>query len=599
MKISKVDGSVCGAVLNRPPASLRTVQAARRSFCRAVATVTTVATEASVPQTTQTNHGVVCCPRSLTWIASTFLPLTKEILRPSQASLPRPRRQCYSTASEAAPAPSVNFPHSRLPSGDQNRHQLMSLVGQRGAGTVQEHLDFHRDPYRRGYAQPDGPTLQVSEKKSDVEYPEREETFHISDHVQEHITKLCSAVGLRMRHPHRVSLESIYKLYCQLPEPRMLYLTWQWRNRLLKVMGTPAKREVESMLRYFALVADVKNAGLTLRRSQWNYALAFATKYTTRMTTKEMDSALRLWREMEKEAHVMGNDVTFNVLFDVAAKSGNFTLADMIYQEMENRGIEFNRFHHVSLIHYFGLRFDSGGVRAAYKEMVDSGEMIDTVVLNCVISGLLRCGEEDAAEETYQRMKSAHALAPDMPQRDYMMGKVITKVLMMFSKVAKQHPELRESLQASTLLTPDLHTYQLLIQHYAIKVGNLSKVAQYLDEMKQLKIPIHPTLFLALFKGFHLHGGFPGSEWSEQRLSGVLTALYQAKDANGKDFRIETWPVVWALRAVKKCSSNTAVLETFDAMSERWDIVGERLQFIHAILENILEDKDMKSNMAN
>ncbi|KAG5943921.1 hypothetical protein E4U53_006982 [Claviceps sorghi] len=596
MKISKIDGFVCGAVLNRPPASLTTVQTAKRSFCRAAVI------EAPVPQT---NKRHVSCPRSSKWILSTFMPPAQQVLRPCQESQPRSRRQCYGTRSKtasaapASPAPSADFPHSRLLSGNQDRHQLMSLVGQRGAGTVQEHFDYHRDTYRRGYAQPDGPILQVSDKKSDAEYPTREETFKISDHVQEHIVKLCSALRLRIRHPHRVSLESIYKLYCQLPEPRLLYLTWQWRNRLLKAMGLPAKRNVESMLRYFALVADVKNAGLTLRRSQWNYALAFATKYTKWMTAQEMESALRLWREMEKEAHVMGNYVTFNVLFDVAAKSGNFTLADMIYQEMKNRGIEFNRFHHVSLIYYFGLRFDSGGVRAAYKEMVDSGEMIDTVVLNCVISGLLRCGEEDAAEETYQRMKSAHALAPHMPQRDYLMSKVVTRVLMMFAKVGKKFPELKESLQRSTQLTPDLHTYQLLIQHYAIKVGNLSKVAQYLDEMKQLKIPVHPTLFLALFKGFHRHGGFPGSEWSEQRLSGVLAAMYQAKDASGEAFRIETWPVVWALRAVKKCSSNDAVLETFDAMSERWDIEGERLQFIHAILENILEDKDLRVNMAS
>lgn len=524
---------------------------------------------------------------------------TKEIPRPPPAAQQRSRRQCYSTASEAASsASSGSLPHSRLLSGDQNRHQLMSLVGQRGEGTVQEHFDFHRDPYRRGYAQPDGPNVQVSDKKNDVEYPTREETFKISEELREQIAKLCSAIGQRIRHPNRISLESIYKLYCQLPEPRMLYFTWQWRSRLLKVMGTPPKRDVESMLRYFALVADVKNAGLTLRRTQWNFALAFATKYATRTTTQEMESALRLWREMEKEAHVLGNDVTFNILFDAAAKSGNFTLADMIYKEMENRGIEFNRFHHVSLIHYFGLRLDSGGIRAAYREMVDSGEMIDTVVLNCVISGLLRCGEEEAAEETYQQMRNAHALASDMPQRDYRMNKVVTRVLIMFSKVGKQHPELKESLQTRIQLAPDLHTYKLLIQHHAIKVGNLAKVAQFLDEMKRLKVFVHPTVFLALFKGFHQHGGFPGSDWSGQRLSGVLTALYQAKDTNGNAFKIESWLVVWALRAVKKCSSNDAVLETFDAMSERWDLEGERLQFIHAILENILQDKDMKLSMA-
>lgn len=586
MKISgRVDGSVCGAVLNRPSASLRNVHTARRSLCRAVdlaAETTTHKPKVSTP-----------CTRSSQWLLSTFTP---EVRRPPLMP-PRLARRCYSTASEATTTTTKSLPYSRLLSNDQEKRHLMSFVGERGEGSVQEHFEFHRDPYRRGYAQPDGPKLQVSDKKHDVEYPTRDETFKISDQLQAHILKLYAAIGQRLRHPNRITLDAIYKLYGQLPEPRMLYLTWQWRSRLLKVMGTPPKRDMESMLRYFTLVADVKNAGLTLRRTQWNFALAFATKYASRTTTQEMESALRLWREMEKEADVMGNDVTFNVLFDVAAKSGNFTLADMIYKEMESRGIEFNRFHHVSLIHYFGLRLDSGGVRAAYKEMVDSGEMIDTIVLNCVISGLLRCGEEAAAEDTYEQMKNAHNLSADMPQRDYMMNKVVTRVLMMFSKVGKQHPQLQESLQTNIQLAPDLHTYKLLIQHQAIRVGSLAKVAQYLDEMKHLKVSVHPTIFLALFKGFYLHGGFPGSEWSEQRLNGVLKSLYQAKDSHGKAFRIEQWLVIWALRAVKKCASNEAVLEAFDAMAQRWDTRGERQQFMHAILENILQDKDMKSPM--
>ncbi|KZZ97341.1 pentatricopeptide repeat containing protein [Moelleriella libera RCEF 2490] len=487
------------------------------------------------------------------------------------------------------------LPPSRQTAEDEAQLQLKSFVDERGEGTVQEHFDLYRDPFRRGYAPSDGPRFQISDKKQDVEFPKREETLNLDLGTREKISKLYLAISHRIRHPHRIPLEHIHKLYCQLPEPRMLCLTWQWRGRLLKVMGTPPKRDMDSMLRYFALAADVKNAGLTLRRSQWNYAIAFATKYAARTTKHEMESALRLWRDMEKEAKIMGNDVTFNILFDVAAKSGNFGLADMLYQEMESRGIEFNRFHHVSLIHYFGLRLDSGGIRAAYKEMVDAGEMIDTIVLNCVISGLLRCGEEDAADATYQRMKNAHAQTCDMPRRDYMSNKVVNRVLMMFTKVGKSHPRLKESLQTTVQVIPDMHTYKLLVQHNALRVGSLAKVAQYLDEMKHLRIRVHPTIFLSLAKAFYLHGGFPGSEWSAQRLDGVLAALYEAKDSNRHGFRIESWLVIWTLRAVKKCSSNEAVNNTFDALSQRWDIHGDRLEFIHAILENILNDRDMKS----
>lgn len=496
----------------------------------------------------------------------------------------------------AAPK-SANQPMPHIPIRD--KQTLLSYVPPEDSSTVDEHFDFYRDPFRRGYAPSDGPKLQVSETKHDVEYPPKGEVYTGGDELKRQVTKLCGRISLRMRQPHRESLEAIYSLYCQLPEPRMLNLTGQWRNRLLKIMGTPRKRGMASMLRYFALVADVKNAGLTLRRTQWNFALAFATKYAARAGAREMDSALRLWREMEREAKIQGNDVTFNVLFDVAAKAGNFTLAEMIYQEMENRGLEFNRFHHVTLIYYFGLKLDSGGIRAAYREMVESGEMIDTVALNCVISGFLRCGEEAAAEDTYQRMKNGNTPAVDMPERNYMMDKVVTKVLMMFSKVGKDHPQLKRSLQTNVQLAPDLRTYRIFVEHYAIKVGDLTKVAQYLDEMKFLRIPIHPTIFLALLKGFYVHGGYSGSEWSQSRLEGVLSALYEARDERARGFRIDRWLVIWALRAVHKCSTPEAVMQTYDDMSRRWDIPSEREPFMHALLENIVQDKDLKAKGSN
>lgn len=487
-------------------------------------------------------------------------------------------------------------PPPKAPIGFNDMSKLLSYVPpDENSTTVEEHFDFHRDPYRRGYAPSDGPRLEVSERKDDVEYPQRDDVYTAKEETKRLLVKLCGSISLKLRHPTHRTHDSIYKLYQKLPEPRMLNLTGRWRDRLMRIMALPHKKEVDSMLRYFALIADVKHAGLTLRRAHWNYAMAFATKYAAQAGAQEMESALKLWRQMEREAYIQSNDVTFNVLFDVAAKAGNFALADMIHKEMETRGIEFNRFHHVSLIHYFGLKLDSSGMRAAYKEMVESGEMIDTAVLNCVISGFLKCGEETAAEETYQKMKDGNTAAKNMPQKDYMTEKMLTKVLMMFTKVGKSHPQLKKSLQTNVQLAPDLRTYKLFVEYYAIKAGNLGKVAQYLDEMHSMNVPIHPTVFLALLKGFYVHGGVQGSVWTTDRLRGVLSALYDARDQQARGFRIDRWLVIWALRAVRKCATKNAVVQTFDEMQERWDIPEDRHQFMHSFLENVIEDRDMKS----
>ncbi|PHH72988.1 hypothetical protein CDD80_4109 [Ophiocordyceps camponoti-rufipedis] len=522
----------------------------------------------------------VACTRSSLWLRSTFIAVAAS----PRAGETVPRRQRSRRYRSSAAA--------RSPRKPVDRQYLLSLVGGVDDESVHHLFDSYRDP---GFALPDGPRIRISDRKPDVQYPSREETARADENALRIVVRLCTAIGQRLRNPARISLEAIYDLYRRLPEPRMLLLTWHWRSRLMRVMGTPPQRSTDSMLRYFALVADVKNAGLTLRLCEWNYALSLAARYSVSATARHVESTLRLWRDMEREAHVPGNEVTFNILFDVAAKAGNFRLADMVYREMEGRGLEFNRFHHVSLIHYFGLKLDSAGIRAAYREMVDSDEMIDTIVLNCVIAGLLRCGEEAAADYVYERMKSSHALAPELPQKNYMIKRVISRVLLMFSRVAKRFPDLKNPLQTQVHLSPDLRTYKLLIRHHAIRLGSIAKVAQYLDEMRQLLVPVHPTIFLALFKAFYLHGGFPGSDWSEARLDGVLSAMYQARDDQVATFSIRVWLVIWALRAVEKCSSTAAVDKAYTELSRRWDVPESRRQFMCDIYDNIRTRKDLRA----
>ncbi|PHH73862.1 hypothetical protein CDD82_5229 [Ophiocordyceps australis] len=573
--VRRADGSIRGALrVKRQSASLRDVHATQQSPSKPATT--------AQEQRRRASKRAISCPWTSTWLLSTFC---------------RPKQRCSSaTATATAAVGDTALP--TLPCStpaSQDKKYLLSLVGGTHEGSVEDHLKFHNDPYLRRYAQPDGPRLKVSERKQDVEFPSAQETMWANDSVRSILLRLYLAITHRLRRPHRVALGPIYKIYQQLPQPRMLNLAWQWRNRLLKVMGTPRKPHLKAMLRYFELVADAKNAGLTLRRSQWNHALNLAAKHTARTSHRELESTLDLWKQMELNAHIPGNDVTFNILFNVATKAGNFALADFIFREMENRGIEFNRYHHVSLIHYFGLKLDSQGLRAAYKEMVQAGQVIDTVVLNCVISGLLRCGEEAEAEGTYVRMRDNHSLALNLPQRSYMTNKVITQALLMFSRIGKQHPKLRGHFQLGIHLTPDLHTYKLLVQHYAIRLGSLSKVAKSLDEMKYLKISVHPTIFLVLFKGFYRHGGFRGSDWSANRLEGVLEALYVVHDQNARQFRLGRWLVIWALRAVQRCAGTDDVKRHFAALAQRWDVPPDSHAFMHGIYDNILSGRDLKS----
>jgi pentatricopeptide repeat protein len=471
-----------------------------------------------------------------------------------------------------------------------NKDELLSLVDQTQDTTVEEHLQLSRDPYMRGYAPADGPDLTVSDRPDDKDFPSFHETREGGEHEHEILVKLWRALQRRLRNPYKTDIEYIYGLYQSLPEPRMPYLHAKIRHALMKCLGREDKNS-KSMLRYFAVVADIQSSGLRLTRPEWNSALSFAARYVGHSTESEAAAAMNLWKEMEHDAGISANDVTFNILFDVTSKAGNFVLSELLYKEMEKRGFKYNRYHHVSLIHFFGLKMDSDGIRAAYKEMVEDGEMIDTTVLNCVIAGLLRCGEEYAAERVYDRMKAAHERAPAMPYRNYMNDSAITKVLMMFAKISKRNPTLRRQFQTASPIVPNIQTYRILLNHYAVKMSALDKVAHYLDDMKWFLIPLHGAVFLALFKGFSLHGGPEGQVWGPQRLESVWKAFAQALAENTHGLYVDVWMAKWILRAFRRCVTQERVREVWQELKPRCeaDFEPEDVEHFEEFLVDLFE----------
>jgi len=538
------------------------------------------------------------------------------------------------------------------PGSHQNKEEMLALVDQVQQGTVATYMNFQRDPFMRGYAPAEGPDVTVSERLEDKHFPGSDEVRGIDDPTQALIAKLWRAINRRLVNPYKTNIGYIYDLYQQLPGRRITHLHWRIRHRLLKVMGREQKNQ-KSMLRYFAIVADVQEAGLRLTLPEWNAAVSFAARWVGHSQDKENKAALQMWKEMETDAGVKSNAVTFNILFDVASKAGNFVLAEKIYREMGKRNLPWNRYHHVSLIHFFGLKQDSDGIRAAYREMVEAGELIDTVVLNCVMSGFLRCGEEDAADRVYERMKTAHESAPSMPYRNQMSDSVITKVLMMFAKIGQEadgkHPDqqwkddarmdlgggsggghsgaktglgaveniqdvvqatrkdlgaeddaqsskpetdgaetsvkgkgdggaLRRHFQRQSPIVPDLQTYRIFLNHYAVRVSALDKVFCYLEDMKWFQIPIHGAIFLALFKGFALYGG-PGQQWSRARLNTVYDAFRAALAENANGMYMDIWMAKWILRAFRRCDTEDRLWEVWAEIKPRCESDFEQGDF--------------------
>lgn len=470
---------------------------------------------------------------------------------------------------------------------NRTKEELMALVDDYGGQSFTDQLPLLELP--RLHQPSDGPHLTVSDKAQD-EWPPPRRAWPADDETKAKLDALNEALKDFSKDP-----EEIYLLYRDLPAPRVPYLESKARHKLLHHLAVIEHKNEHSMLRYLSVVDDMKGTAIPLSTSEWNSALSFVSRYVARSTAVEVESALHMWREMEHVAGVKGSDATFNVLFDVATKAGKFTLAKMIYKEMQARGFEFTRYHHVSQIHYYGLKGDGDGARAAYKALVEAGEIVDTVVLNCMMSALIYAHEPNAAENIYERMKRIHletsgsALTP----RNYKDRREINKTLMKMALIAKADPSRREEFQRRSIIAPDLQTYRILVNYYAVETGELDKAAKVLDEMKWFELPVHGALFLALLKGFGMHGGIRYTHWTEDRLENVWKAFMDALDNEVEDLYMSKWIVMWALRAFAKCSGKSRTIDVWEQIKERWDPVGDDLDHVLKALRPLLEGEDM------
>ena len=383
--------------------------------------------------------------------------------------------------------------------------------------------------------------------------------------------------------------KAAFEAYSSLPFPKISKMSTDGIRLLFRRLATVEKKDEDSMLRYLSVVDDMKSADIALTEAEWNSAIAFCGFCFTQIKAADVEMALRTWKEMEEEAAVKSGHVTFNILFDMAAKAGKFVLAEMILKEMEARKLNLNRYARVGLIYYHGLRADGEAVRKAYRDFVDTGEIVDTVVLNCVIASLIRAGEPDAAERVYERMKrrfTSHT-GKTLRSLDWRDTRELGRVLNRAARVYRHQPARLQQMRDEQALIPDLHTYSIFIEHHASQTGELRRIVALLTEMQSIGLPMHGRIFLKIFKGFSCHGGIRYTSWTKARLESVWSAFLAALDES--DVEIMKWMVIWTVRAFGRCAGRERMLEIWGELRRRWKphASGE-LEMVVSILRDVL-----------
>jgi len=406
--------------------------------------------------------------------------------------------------------------------------------------------------------------------------------------VRNIIQKLERLLGDNNAPPDR-----IFELYKSLPLPRASYLPRRLFSDILHHLADVPRKTEQVMMQYLSILEDMKASQMPIKLSQWNTAIHLAGRYVgSRATMSELETSLSFWKEMETEAGIKGDKVTFSILFDIAVKAEKYILAESIHKESIRRGLELDRLSRMAQIFYFGVRRDGIGVRRAYLELVEAGEIVNTSVLTNVIAGLISAGELPAAEETFQRMKLLHAekTGATTPPDNWHDVRQLRKILTVAGNRYRQDVDKRRTFQDASPIAPDSRTYQTFIKFHANESGNIDRLLELLEEMDTNGIRLTGPIFFWVFVGFQNHGGIRYSSWRKSRLELLWGAFLQACDERPFEIYLEHGVAIAAVWAFHKCASRERVQDVWADIRTRWKPTGRTLHLVNNILKSRLGD---------
>lgn len=368
------------------------------------------------------------------------------------------------------------------------------------------------------------------------------------------------------------SLEHLFQLYQKLPSPQIPHLTaYEIDIFVGRMMAVPLRDET-NMFRYLSILGDMKAAKLHISRNEWNAAVSSVARCSREVTIREAKSTIQIWKESELTTGVASNTVTFNILLDMASRSDAPVLVEWILNEMKTRKISPDRSTHTTIITLHGFHQDGEKVREAYRNFVEAGEIVDTVVLNAVMSALIRAQQPQSAEYIYENMKRA-TLDPPSPvpvtgPGGWMEKRAWAKNL---KRIARKRRIINGYMKEfSASMAPDVYTFNMLILQCS-RNGDYDRAQVLLEDMKVCAVGIDDSIFIAVLKGFDWYGGMRNSRWTRERLDTVIKQVL----GGSPEIIMGRSLAIWILRAVAKVyNSKQKVLRAWDIVERRWKCQG-------------------------
>lgn len=334
-------------------------------------------------------------------------------------------------------------------------------------------------------------------------------------------------------HDKTKSNQFVFTCYKKLPDPGVTWLSKMERKILLRRFAKPMDRRRGSARYYLQLVQDMIDAELPMNRWHWTTAIYFTAHKVPVLEKRDLQDAITLWRQMESMG-INADGAIFELLFNIAIKANQFSVGDSLLREMENRGLSLSRHGMVAKIYACGRKRDLDGIQNGFDEFVRSGGIVDSTVLNALLSSLLQAGALEIAQQLYSKMMATYRTIHTKPQHlnDFSPSTFtefgnwrksasrLGGIFKRYMRLQNLYVENPEQVQDLVPMSPDTRTFYIVFSHHCLHTGDLGQICQILRDMESVfAVPPQSIIYNFLFLAFDRHK--PSQGWTKERLQEV------------------------------------------------------------------------------
>lgn len=391
------------------------------------------------------------------------------------------------------------------------------------------------------------------------------------------------ALTLFLEELHRGDdLDELFKYYQAIPSPRLPYLEMAEIHLLLSRYLGVHKRTDRAMLQYIIIMDEMRTLELPIMNNEWTQVLIYiGQRFNRKVEQAEVEAVLAMWRDSDKHTDRQRSATIFNVLLDIAVNGKQPSLVTAILDEMKSRNISHDRYTHTTLLKWYGKTKNKKAVMDTFRRLVSEGQIVDTVILNSLISALLTCLETLTAEQIYQRMRNYGAETIALPISPFHVNasrRLAKRLKNIGNYNRKQRAHLDPPPETGAMIKklycgPNIVTINTFLKLYCFE-GDLSQAKLVFSDMEYFQIAPEPSVYISMARGFVAHGagqrGRP--EWTPEALEhfyGLMMGQILA-DKTGAMVLNTTLVCEWIMAFALTTRDPERVMEVYRDMQILW-----------------------------